>query len=293
MGRRAKEMGIMKVVKRDQVRPFKNQPRKFFDQEGLKNLAESIKAIGQLTPIHVRILEKGDKRNGQKYELVDGQRRWHACGIIGKDDMEAIIRPLKSEHDQLVASIGANIRADLTPVETAQAVFALKQHGDSVPQIATVFAKSEVWVYQMLKLQHLHPDVWEMMSHEVPEEERLGISSALLIADLPKGMQLKVTRLILRKRMGVNEARIHVRVTAAKAGIKVGGQTRGPSDDYRILHSFVNRMRREMEVLMVMRAKSFQEMFLHRDPNDRARILEGLDENIGNLRALYEAVEGK
>lgn len=67
------ELGRVISVPRSFIRPFPGQPRKFFDQQKLKELADSIKAVGQKVPgLVVEIKEEGSPH---KYELVDGQRR--------------------------------------------------------------------------------------------------------------------------------------------------------------------------------------------------------------------------
>ncbi len=67
-------------ILRDRIRPFANQPREYFNESALKDLARSIKAVGQQVEIRVRPLA-GDPKHD--YELIDGQRRWLACQMIG------------------------------------------------------------------------------------------------------------------------------------------------------------------------------------------------------------------
>src|SRR3989344_5128740 len=106
------------IISRDSIRPFPNQPRKYFNKAKLESLAKSISTVGQLVPIHVREVESN---NGSKihYELIDGQRRWHACGIAGKTQMKVIVFSVASEDEQFKLSLITNFgREGHDPVET-------------------------------------------------------------------------------------------------------------------------------------------------------------------------------
>ena len=71
-------VGSIVAIPWELIRPFKGQPRKYFDREELENLADSIAEIGQQTPVWVRILEDDPV---YEYELIDGERRYIACGM--------------------------------------------------------------------------------------------------------------------------------------------------------------------------------------------------------------------
>jgi len=93
------------------VNPF--QPRTYFDEEALRELAGSIKELGVIQPITVRKLE------GNKFQLVSGERRFRASKLIGNKTVPAYIR-LANDQEMLEMALVENIqRKNLDPIEVA------------------------------------------------------------------------------------------------------------------------------------------------------------------------------
>ena len=90
------------------------QPRLVFDPVEIAALADAIKATRQLNPIIVRPLENG------KFELIAGERRVRALGMMGAEAAEAIIRNLSDDEAMVAALTENNVRADLTLYETGK-----------------------------------------------------------------------------------------------------------------------------------------------------------------------------
>ena len=102
-------------LKINSIIPNKNQPRLDFYDETIEGLAESIKENGLLQPISVR-------KQGSKYELIAGERRYRACLLLGRKDIEAIIFD-KSDEESATLSLIENIqREDLNAIEQAMAM---------------------------------------------------------------------------------------------------------------------------------------------------------------------------
>ena len=94
-----------------EVNPF--QPRTYFDEEALRELANSIKELGVIQPITVRKLE------GNKFQLVSGERRFRASKLIGNKTVPAYIR-LANDQEMLEMALVENIqRKNLDPIEVA------------------------------------------------------------------------------------------------------------------------------------------------------------------------------
>ena len=94
-----------------EVNPF--QPRTYFDEEALRELASSIKELGVIQPITVRKLE------GNKFQLVSGERRFRASKLIGNTTVPAYIR-LANDQEMLEMALVENIqRKNLDPIEVA------------------------------------------------------------------------------------------------------------------------------------------------------------------------------
>ena len=105
------------------IHPFKNHPFKVLDDEKMRDLVESVKINGVLTPVLLRMDENED------YEMVSGHRRMHAAQLAGLTTIPAIVREL-SDDDAIVTMVDANIqREELLPSEKA---FAYKMKLDAM-----------------------------------------------------------------------------------------------------------------------------------------------------------------
>jgi len=287
----SEKVGEVIVIPRSHIRPFANQPRKYFDQAKLMSLAESIKETGQLVPIFVRELENNNG-SAHRYELIDGQRRWHACDIAGVKKMKAIVLSVQDEEEQFTISVISNFgRVDHDAVETALAIKRFRDNNKTVAQIAKTFARSEPWVYQHLKILKLDQEVLNMMSPEIPEEDRLIFSTALLLADLPPDLQKKIAKTVVGNKIKHLQAKNIIRSRAEKLGIKIGDPDRAPNKDYNVLRSFVGKVKRELEVFLSMPQTFFDRMFQSRDGEEHGNVVDKLEHDIEDLKALLEAVK--
>ena len=97
----------------DMIEPNPYQPRMSFDQEALDELADSIRTLGLIQPITVR------RKEGGRYQIISGERRFRACQQAGMDMMPAYIRDT-NDQDMLEMAIVENIqRENLDPIEVA------------------------------------------------------------------------------------------------------------------------------------------------------------------------------
>lgn len=103
----------------DQISLPPNQPRRYFDSEALKQLTESIKQHGILQPLLVRPLD------GEKHELVAGERRYRAALSIGLKEVPVVIRELDDNAAFQFALIENLLREDLNPVEETEGILQL------------------------------------------------------------------------------------------------------------------------------------------------------------------------
>jgi ParB family chromosome partitioning protein len=137
----------------------KYQPRQHFDPEKLKELADSILSTGGLLqPIVVRPI------GSDKYEIVAGERRWRAAQIAGLSDVSCLVYPY-SDEQTLQASIIENIsRADLNPIEEAQAYQRLIDEFNYLhEEVAASVGKSRTVITNTLRLLKLHLTVQTML----------------------------------------------------------------------------------------------------------------------------------
>jgi ParB family chromosome partitioning protein len=98
----------------DSIIPNPRQPRKAFDNNSLRDLAESFKRSGVLQPVVVR-------RHGLQFQIVVGERRWRAAGIAGLSHIPALVREATDAETLELALVENLLREDLNPMEEAEA----------------------------------------------------------------------------------------------------------------------------------------------------------------------------
>jgi ParB family chromosome partitioning protein len=163
------------------LNPSRTNPRRTFEDAALKELAESIRAQGVLSPLLVRPLTE----NG--FEIVFGERRYRAAQIAEQDTVPVRIRQM-SDAEALEAQLVENlIRAEIHPMEEAQgfrALLELEEPKYSIEQIAAKVGKSPAFVASRLKLTDLAPEAVEAFY-----ADEIGVGHALLLAKLPADQQ--------------------------------------------------------------------------------------------------------
>ena len=149
------------TVNVDTINPNRYQPRKFFDQEKLQELANSLKENGIIQPI---IVTKKDDTN---YELVAGERRLEAAKLAGFENIPVIIRSI-SLKEQLQFSIIENVqREDLSPIEEANAYQRLNEEFNLThAQISDIVGKDRVTITNLIRLLKLPASIQKMILKE-------------------------------------------------------------------------------------------------------------------------------
>lgn len=143
----------------DRLQPNRFQPRSHFDESGLEELAESIRAQGVIQPIVAVAADGG------RYTIVAGERRWRAAQRAGLKEVPVVVRTVSGDRELLELALVENLqRADLNPVEEAEAYRTL---GDgfslSQEQIATRVGKARTTVTNTLRLLRLPEEVLDML----------------------------------------------------------------------------------------------------------------------------------
>jgi ParB family chromosome partitioning protein len=156
-------------------------PRRAFDASALKELAESIKALGVLSPLLVRPLTE----NG--FEIIAGARRYRAAQIAEQSTVPVRVVHL-SDAEALAAQLVENlIRSEIHPMEEAQgfrALLDLEEPKYTIEQIGAKVGKSPAFVASRLKLVDLVPAAVEAFYTDT-----IGVGHALLLAKLPANQQ--------------------------------------------------------------------------------------------------------
>lgn len=148
----------LKKIAIEEVLPSDAQPRQLFEEDGIEELAASIKTHGILQPIVVR------QRGPGQFEIVAGERRWRAAQRAGLKEIEAVVTEV-AEEDTLTLALVENIqRRDLNAIEEAEAYQRLhKELGYSQAEIADAVGKDRSTVANALRLLKLPMSVREMV----------------------------------------------------------------------------------------------------------------------------------
>lgn len=158
----------------DQVVRDEEQPRKEFDQNALEMLASSIKEHGVLQPIVV-------VKDGDKYKIVAGERRWRASRLADLKTIPAIVRTLDSQNRLELSIIENAQREDLNAIELATAYAKLKsQFNLNAGEIANRVGKSEASIVNTMRLLNLPENVKKVMLENNLTE---GVMRPLVSAD--------------------------------------------------------------------------------------------------------------
>lgn len=183
------------------IRPNPAQPRRDFDEESLAELATSLKQKGMLQAILVR----PDPKRAGGYQIVAGERRWRAAKKAGLMTVPAVVRDL-DELELLEIGIIENVqRADLNPIEEAEAYGSLmKRFGRTQDSLAESVGKSRAHIANTLRLLNLPESV-----RDAVREGRLsaGHARAMLGAPDPEA----VARETLDKGLSVRDVEAMVR----------------------------------------------------------------------------------
>lgn len=154
-------------VEVNRVKPNPKQPRRDFDEEGLKELAKSIRKYGVLQPLLVSKVESSTPKGlDVYYQLIAGERRLKAAQIAGLPQVPVIIRDdIDDNKDRLEVALVENLqRKDLNPVEEAEAYDNLsKEFGLTQREIADKVAKSREYVANAVRILNLPKEIVEAL----------------------------------------------------------------------------------------------------------------------------------
>lgn len=179
----------------DQIDPTNAQPRHRFDEKKIEELAQSIRTNGILQPIVVR-------RNGDRFQIIAGERRWRAAQKAGIQKIPSIVKDIP-EANMLELSLIENIqREELNPIEEAIAYKRLlDQLKISQEEMAQRVGKDRSSITNSLRLLKL-PN--ELQNHV--EEARLSMGHARALLSLESlEEQLKLASEIIKKSLSVRE----------------------------------------------------------------------------------------
>ena len=162
-------------VELDKILPNPNQPRKNFDEEGLKELASSIKVHGIIQPLVLN--DNGDGT----YLIIAGERRFRAAKIAGLKSVPVIIKNYTDKQIKEISIIENLQREDLNPIEAARAIKQLMEEYKLTQEaVSERIGKSRSNIANILRLLSLYPEVLDMIEKGTLSA---GHARALVVVD--------------------------------------------------------------------------------------------------------------
>lgn len=202
-------------IEADSIQPNPQQPRKEFDEQALRGLADSIREYGILQPLVVSRVET-ETPEGQtvSYELIAGERRLRAAQLIGLAQVPAIIRHEESDKVKLELALVENIqREDLSPLERAHAYKRLMEDfGMLQREIGARIGKSREAIANTIRLLTL-PDVIQQSIEKRTISE--GHARALLTLSQHPEEQKRTFESVVARNLSVRETERMTRRIAA------------------------------------------------------------------------------
>ncbi len=191
----------------DQLAPGRHQPRRSFDPEALEALSESIRAQGVVQPIVARPIGEGS------FEIVAGERRWRAARMAGLKTIPAVIRALPDRTAMAVALVENIQRADLNPLEEAEALQRLiDECGLTHEQTAEAVGRSRAAVSNLLRVLELPAEVQQLV-----RENKLSLGHAKVLLGVAADRQKALAEQVVARGLSVRETE---KLVAAEAGRK-------------------------------------------------------------------------
>lgn len=178
------------------------QPRKFFDNKNIAELAESIKNYGILQPLLL-------KKDGEKYIIIAGERRWRAAKMLNLKEVPANVVDL-SDKEVLEVSLIENIqRQDLNPIEEALAYRKLiEEFNLTQKELSERIGKSRVAITNTMRLVNLDERVQQYLIESVISE---GHGRVLLSIE-DKDLQYELSQKVIDEKLSVRELEKHIKL---------------------------------------------------------------------------------
>ncbi|MGB5671922.1 MAG: ParB/RepB/Spo0J family partition protein [Sedimenticolaceae bacterium] len=186
----------------DLIKRGRYQPRRNFDEDRLRELADSISAQGMVQPIVVRPTGK------KEYEIVAGERRWRAAQLAGLSEVPVVVKDVDDQSAMAMALIENIQRDDLNPLEEATALHRLLNEFELThQQVAQAVGKSRTTVTNLIRLLDLNPEVKELLDRgqlEMGHARALlalsGVSQTEAAAQVAaKGLSVRETEALVRR----------------------------------------------------------------------------------------------
>ena len=230
----ARDLSNLTRLPVDLIQRGRYQPRREFDPDSLRELADSIAAQGVIQPIVVRPVENN------RYELIAGERRWRASQQAGLDEIPVVIKEVTEEAAMAMGLIENIQREDLNPLEEANALSRLLLEFELTHQaVAKAVGKSRTTVTNLLRLLELNDDVKGLV-----ETGRLEMGHARSLLGLKDKLQSEAAAKVVSQGLSVRETERLVRRLQGQQEqpARSKGQVEDDPDIRRLLNDLSERL---------------------------------------------------
>lgn len=208
------------------------QPRRNFDEDRLRELADSITVQGMVQPIVVRPVGK------KKYEIIAGERRWRAAQLAGLAEVPVVVKDVDDQSAMAMALIENIQRDDLNPLEEATALHRLLNEFELThQQVAQAVGKSRTTVTNLIRLLDLNADVKQML-----DDGRLEMGHARALLALEGNLQTEAATQVAAKGLSVRETEALVRRLNQPKAAEPPKQEEPDPDVRRLLSDLTDRL---------------------------------------------------
>jgi len=192
---------LLQIIPIEFLKPGKYQPRRDMGEEGLQELADSIKAQGVIQPVVIRPLAKNS------YEIIAGERRWRAAQKAGLAEIPAIVKDVPDEAAIAMSLIENIQREDLNAIDEAMALQRLLHEFELTHQeVADAVGKSRTTISNLIRLLSLNEETRTLLERGDIE---MGHARALL--SLQGDEQNQTARQVAEKGLSVRDTEALVR----------------------------------------------------------------------------------
>lgn len=215
--------GPVFLIETERIVPNPQQPRRVFDENGIRDLANSIREFGVLQPIVVSKIEKATETGTEvSYQLIAGERRLLASRMAGLERIPAIVRSVELDKERLELAIVENIqRVDLNPIESARAFAKLQdQFGLTQREIGARLGKSRESIANTMRLLSLPNQIQEAVSRGQISESQARM--LLMVTDI--AAQQSLFEDLMKSSISVRELKSKIR-KVTDAGASAGADS--------------------------------------------------------------------
>ena len=218
---KATPMNQMAQIAISQIIPNPTQPRTQFDNEALQELASSIRELGIIQPITV-------KRDGERYIIISGERRWRASQMVGMETLPAYIREADDENLHAMALVENIQRQDLNAIEIALSMQRLiEECGLTQEAMADKVGKKRSTVSNYMRLLSLPAEVQLAL-----KEGLITMGHAKAIAGIDAERQVWALKRCLKKALSVRQTEELARKIAQNKSVETGSEEEEYPESY-------------------------------------------------------------